>query len=202
MTGYYLEGEERFGPFTSFLYYFAGKFPLCKKIYRFVENDLKKSGAKTILDVGTGPGDIPIHLAETTKMKVYAIDPSYSMIEIAQRRSKNIRNVKFALGSSRHIPFNMKFDLIYVSSSYHHWQKQRESLNYMAKFLKKNGEIRIYEHNARRIHGFFMKPLKSHAIDVDEFRKTVKKTSLRMKKVYYSGQYVRISLRVRTRAKE
>ncbi len=63
MSGYYLDGEEKFGFFTSFLYAMAIKIPVFQNLYDFVERDMLKSKAKVILDVGTGPGDIPIALS-------------------------------------------------------------------------------------------------------------------------------------------
>ena len=196
MVDYYLKDEERFGPFLSFLYRFAGKFPICKMVYNFVEDDVRKSGARVILDIGTGPGDIPIRLAEDGELKIFATDPSRDMIAIARKKAMGIKNLKFALGSSRCVPFRTKFDLIYSSLSYHHWKRKEESLNYLSKFLVNGGEIRIYEYNMRKLHGF-MGMGRSHALDIREFRKTVKRTGLKIISVHESGRFVRMSLKRR-----
>src|SRR5580700_2062493 len=104
MSDYYLDGEEKFGFFSSFLYSMAIKISIFLPFYKFVEQDMMKSKAKIILDVGTGPGNIPIELAEHFE-EIYAIDPSKYMINIAKYRSRNCDNIKLALGSSRYIPF-------------------------------------------------------------------------------------------------
>lgn len=193
MPDYYLNGEERFGPVTSYLYYFAGKLPLCKKMYDYVVDDVRRSRASVILDIGTGPGDVPLRLAADGRRRIFAIDPSKSMIKIASRHSGGMKNLKFALGSSRHIPFNVKFDMIYTSASYHHWIDKKASLRYINSFLRRNGEIRIYEYNARKLHGF-VKLGRSHALNADKVFEDIQGTGLQIKNINEREQYLRVIL--------
>ena len=56
MNNYYLEGEERFGRVSSRLYAFFSGLPEMRNFYAYVINDLAASGAKRILDIGSGTG--------------------------------------------------------------------------------------------------------------------------------------------------
>jgi ubiquinone/menaquinone biosynthesis C-methylase UbiE len=195
MKDYYLNGEERFGFFRSFLYFVAIKIPVFQNLYEFVEQDMLKSQAKVILDVGTGPGDIALFLAKTDLYNIYAIDPSKDMIRIAKQRAHGLNNPKFALGSSRYIPFKLKFDVIYTALSFHHWEKKSESLNYISKFLAKDGEIRIYEYNAHKTRGFHKATMSSHALKKEDLAAILAKTELRISKIYEKGPLMRVSLK-------
>jgi ubiquinone/menaquinone biosynthesis C-methylase UbiE len=195
MRDYYLDGEERFGFFTSFLYFIAIKIPIFQNLYNFVEQDMLRSHAKVVLDIGTGPGDIALFLAESGFDRVYGIDPSKDMIRIAKLRARKSNNLKFALGSSRRIPFKIKFDVIYTALSFHHWEEKRESLKYLSKFLVNGGEIRIYEYNAHKIRGIHKAMLPSHALKKEELYKIVAETKLKISKVYERGPLMRISLK-------
>jgi ubiquinone/menaquinone biosynthesis C-methylase UbiE len=196
MADYYLEGEERFGPVLSFLYLVAVKFVHINGIYDFVVNDIMEAGVRTVLDVGTGPGDVPIRLAKEGGVNAFGIDPSKDMIGIAVWRSRKMDRVRFATGSSRHVPFKMKFDIICTSISYHHWERKAESLDYLSGFLGKGGEIRIYEFNSRKLRGV-ARGAKAHALRMDELRKTAGKTRLRISGVREKGQFIRVSLKRR-----
>jgi ubiquinone/menaquinone biosynthesis C-methylase UbiE len=194
MADYYLKGEERFGFFNSFLYFVAIKIPVFQNLYRFVEQDMLRSHAKIILDVGTGPGDVALFLAKSGFV-VYAVDPSKDMLRIASLRGGKLNNLKFALGSSRRVPFKVKFDVIYTVLSFHHWEKKRESLNYLSSLLANNGEIRIYEYNAQKIRGIHKATLPSHALKMEELHEIVAKTNLKISKIYEKRPLVRVSLK-------
>ncbi len=117
------------------------------------------------------------------------------MIRIAKFKSRNIKNIHFALGSSRHVPFKRKFDMICTVLSFHHWQKKSESLKYLSAFLEKGGEIRIYEYEARKIRGIHRFALPSHAIDKQELYKTARESGLVVYKIHQESALVRISLK-------
>ncbi len=197
MKDYYLEGEERFGPVTSRLYHMAAVLPLMKRFYGFVLDDMSESGAKEVLDVGTGPGDIPLGLAERCKsMHICAVDPSRSMVKIASGRGRRSGSrVEFRMGSSRHVPFGRKFDVILLSITYHHWEDKEASLRYLKRFLKKGGEIRIYEHDAARLHGILWKLPAVHSIRVEQVKGEAESAGLEVSGIRRRGSLVRLTLK-------
>jgi SAM-dependent methyltransferase len=56
-----------------------------------------------VLDVGTGTGTVAAALAERHACKVWAVDPSPEMLEVARRRAP--RGVGFKLGTAEALPF-------------------------------------------------------------------------------------------------
>ena len=173
-----MSGEENFGRFTSWLYYLFA-IPLMRPVYAFVADDVMRSGAKRVLDVGTGPAQVPIMLSSMSrKLEIYAVDPSDYMLSIASRRSGGL-GIRLGSGYSLHIPFRTKFDLIISSISFHHWAHKKESLRYLSGFLRRSGEIRIYEF--RKMKHLIIQ--ESHSMGEDEFRRIAEGTGLRVKSI-------------------
>ena len=111
MEDYYIEGEEKFGKFTtSFYSLFAWR--LLKKLYNFALEEFDNITPETILDIGAGPGKLTLMVAKKHKnAKIYAIDPSKYMVE-AEKRNFKRENIdcNCLQGSSRELPFENKFD--------------------------------------------------------------------------------------------
>ena len=185
-----LTGEERFGWVTSRLYNLFAKRGAFG-VYEFASRDILKSGkAIKVLDVGTGPGNLPSMLsAKSRKLRIWAIDPSPSMLSIAKRKTGNSQ-VRFAIGYSQHVPFKEKFDIIASSISFHHWAHKKESLIYLSRFLKKGGEIRVYEmrKSGRRILGHFSE---MHRRSEEELRRAADGSGLRVKEIVEHGRLIR-----------
>lgn len=192
---YYLENEEQFGAITSRIYdFFSWVIPSMKEFYEFVLDDLKGSNGKSMLDVGCGSGGIAIRLASLKSAKIYGVDPSKSMIGIAKRRSSNIGNLNFDLGSSRYVPFNRKFDVIFTTLSYHHWAEKKRSLIYLSKLLNNNGEIRIYEFNKKQQRDI-MSMVSKHSASKEEIFKVTKMAKLIPKDTIKKSGFIRVSLK-------
>jgi ubiquinone/menaquinone biosynthesis C-methylase UbiE len=193
MKNYYYKGEEKFGYISSLLYIPLSKISIMKNAYNLVFEDIIKTKFNYILDVGTGIGVVPIMLAKSGKFKkVYGVDPSKYMVNIAKSRSKGT-NAKFILGSSRDIKGVGKFDLIFSMVSFHHWAEKTESLKYLNKFLKKGGEIRIYEFE-RKNNSFMTKYLiPSHSVTKEELIDIGKTAGFKTKKVIQKGNFIRIT---------
>lgn len=173
MEEYYSKGEERFGLISSRLYAIFTGFSEMRDFYSFVVRDLVLSGAGSILDIGTGTGEIMRGIALKNKgIGLYAIDPSRDMLHIARRKSRGL-GVHFALGSGRHIPFSRKFDLVFSSLSFHHWKEKEVSLSAIRHVLSEKGEIRIYEVDKSRMGLISKFMVGSHSISVDEVRKVL-----------------------------
>lgn len=187
---YYREGEERFGPFSSLLYRFGTLLPDIRRFYGFVVSDIESRDSR-LLDVGMGPGDIPIMLARAKKAKrICAVDPSLSMVNLARSRSKGL-GIDFRCGSSRYVPFNGRFDMIISTLSFHHWHGKEDSLVYLSKFLKKGGQIRIYEFERERARGWRRYLVSSHSVTEREMRSISRKTGLRINGILKRDGYIR-----------
>ncbi len=146
MDNYYIEGEERFGKFTTSFYNVIA-WRMLKKLYNFTLNEMDTLNPETILDVGAGPGKLTVMVAKKfPKAKIYAIDPSKYMVETEKNNFKkeNIEAV-CSLGSSRDIPFDNNFDLIFTSLSFHHWKEREKSLEIILKKLNLKGNLLIIE---------------------------------------------------------
>ncbi len=197
MRDYYLPGEERFGFITSRMYFIAAQLPLLKKFYNFITDDMLKTRAKRILDVGTGPGDIPLALARLSrvKRKIYAIDPSSEMVGIAKWHAGSDSKTIFSVGSSRHVPFAGKFDIIFTCASYHHWQDKAGSLKYLKRLLNKGGEIRIYESNREKLNWLDRHIVAGHTLDLKPLYKTAGHAGLKISGTHRAGRYIRVSLK-------
>jgi len=146
----YLEGEERFGSISSCIY---GKIltPILKRYYNIIINEISGKKVEKLLDVGCGPGKVVTSLAKAmSNTYFYCVDPSPSMLKIAKKKAHKyaIENrINIAIGSSREIPFNEKFDAIISSFSYHHWKDRDKSLQNLVKYLNNGGFIYIYEYD-------------------------------------------------------
>lgn len=162
----YLKGEEKFGLFTSMLYSGFSGIP-SSMVYRQVKKKIDEFGPFKVLDVGCGPADILLKIAaDNSTVKLYGVDPSPHMVEIAGRkiRRNSLQDrVTIGLGSSRKVPFTEKFDLIISSFSFHHWKEQTGSLEYLLSLLGNSGRLVIFELNREKSPGRF--PLvKKHSL--------------------------------------
>lgn len=181
--------EENFGPITSRLYSLLSGIFLESSIYKFAADDILRSKARKILDIGTGPATIPIKVAsQSDRVEIYAIDPSKDMLRIASKKAKD-SGIHFAEGHSLHVPFHTKFDLITSSISFHHWAHKKESLEYLSQFLNRDGEIRIYEF--RKIGHL---PIQAkHSMTKEELRGAAEGTGLRVKEIIEKKNKLRAS---------
>lgn len=118
--------------------------PFCEKILE------KYPGPISILDIGTGTGQLPIMLAKNNKnYKLTAIDLSEKCLKFA--RSKAI-----SAGVSSQITFvcmdllqnnwNVEsFDLIISTCSLHHWRRPESLLSKARQLINDNGEVWILD---------------------------------------------------------
>jgi ubiquinone/menaquinone biosynthesis C-methylase UbiE len=106
--------------------------------------------AGKILDVGTGPGYLPIEIAKlVSEIEVIGIDVSKDMVKIARRNAEKSgvqERVRF-----EHIDANKMryqdsyFDLMVSTGSFHHWKRPIRILNEIYRVLKKGGQAWIYD---------------------------------------------------------
>lgn len=162
----YLDGEEQFGPFLSAFY---SRFTAIatSRYHREIADDILRSGTSKVLDIGCGPADVlSILSAKDGKIELYGVDPSSNMVSIARRnlrKKASSSRFRIELGSSRSIPFRLRFDRIISSFSFHHWRNRYESLPYLLDFLTPTGTMSFYELNSESYPGS-LPLIRKHAI--------------------------------------
>jgi ubiquinone/menaquinone biosynthesis C-methylase UbiE len=125
--------------------------PIMKDFYQEVTVEvLSKLSSGKILDIGTGPGYVPIKIAENSdNLEIKAIDVSPAMVDIAAKNAQKSglsRRIEFRFGRAGSIPFSDGyFDLVISTLSFHHWANPEECLKEINRVLKNGGEAWIYE---------------------------------------------------------
>ena len=170
---YYMDGEEKFGYFTSRIYNITKLSGTIREFYRFITDDISKIRPERILDIGSGTGTILMTvIKENHDIGGIGIDPSRHMVRKANLISKRnglSERVKFIQGSSREIPVSQKFPLIISSLSFHHWKDRNASLINIMNYLDESGKFIVYEmYDDGSLNRKFVK---SHLMSSDDFRK-------------------------------
>jgi ubiquinone/menaquinone biosynthesis C-methylase UbiE len=103
-----------------------------------------------ILDVGTGPGYLPIEIARLAPgVEVIGIDISSDMVKIARRNAEKANlssRVKFMVEDANKMSFeDSSFDLIVSTGSLHHWKKPLHVINEIYRVLKDGRQAWIYD---------------------------------------------------------
>ncbi len=147
-----------------------------------------------ILDIGTGPGFLPLTIAKKANLRIIGIDISKKMVEIANRHKKSLSNVEFRVMDANHLEFEEDvFDMILSTGSLHHWKTPLRVLNEIYRCLRSGGRAWIYDgyaditledlkrgvtkkwrifppyfllHNILRIHGFTAQEYQTKINDV------------------------------------
>ncbi len=97
----------------------------------------------TAIDVGTGPASLSIAIAKITQLKIYAMDISPEMLQIAQEsiEKEGLKNrIKPVNGDVHQMPFQDEFvDLIFSRGSMFFWKDLSTAFREMYRVLKPNG---------------------------------------------------------------
>ena len=170
---YYMDGEEKFGYFTSRIYNMTKLSGTIREFYRFITDDIRKIRPERILDIGSGTGTILMTvLKENPEISGIGIDPSRHMVHKANLKSKRkglSGRLRFVQGSSRQIEVSQKFPLIISSLSFHHWKERNESLVNIMKYLDESGKFIVYEmYDDGSLN---RKLVKSHLMSSDDFKR-------------------------------
>jgi ubiquinone/menaquinone biosynthesis C-methylase UbiE len=104
----------------------------------------------TLLEVGSGPGRLAVHLAqEAPHLTVTGVDISEAMVERGSRRASEADlagRVRFEVGDVGALPFaDEEFDGVVSTLSLHHWPEPLRGLAEIHRVLKPGGEARIYD---------------------------------------------------------
>jgi len=128
-------------------YSFFAKSRMMQAFYKDVALDVARevSGGR-ILDVGTGPGYLPLRISEVLPgSEVIGIDVSEDMIRVARKNAEG-KNVKFLVGDANKMPFeDDSFDLVVSTGSLHHWRNPVNVLNEIYRVLRPGRKAFIYD---------------------------------------------------------
>jgi len=104
----------------------------------------------TILDIGTGPGRLPVEIAkQVDNVEVVGIDISEDMVRIARKNVEKERladRVKFEVRSAYNTGFeDCSIDLVVSTGLIHHLREPAKAFNEMYRILKRGGEAWMYD---------------------------------------------------------
>jgi len=107
-----------------------------------------KSGG--ILDLGTGPGYLPIEIVRRApEIKIIGVDLSRKLIQIAQANAAKAglsQQLSFEVGNSAKLHFdNASFDMVISTGMLHSLKNPVAVLKEIYRVLKKGGEAWIYD---------------------------------------------------------
>jgi ubiquinone/menaquinone biosynthesis C-methylase UbiE len=126
---------------------------LATPLYRRVVADVAAAqlpGGAMVLDVGTGPGRVPMMIAERDpQLRVSGIDLSPEMIARATdgtARRPGGRPVQFQVADVIALPFeDQSTDLVVSSISMHHWADPAAGLRDIIRVLRPGAQAWIYD---------------------------------------------------------
>jgi SAM-dependent methyltransferase len=93
-----------------------------------VRRAVRRSGAATVLDVGSGSGDVPHALVldgrrRGVDVRVTCLDRSEAMLAIARRRTGGDERLTFVCGQGERLPFDDgAFDVVTCTLALHHFE--------------------------------------------------------------------------------
>lgn len=121
------------------------------KWFVYITEEIKNKGISgTILDIGTGPGRLPIEIVKRlANVRVFGIDISRDMIKIAKRNAAKegvAERIEFRMGSAYKTGFgDNSVDLVLCTGLIHHLKDPGKALNEIYRILKHGGEVWIYD---------------------------------------------------------
>ncbi len=93
-----------------------------------VLREIRRSEARTVLDVGSGSGDVPHALVRDGRrrgvdLRVTCLDHSPQMLEIARRRTGGEDRLTFVCAEGEQLPFgDGAFDVVTATLALHHFE--------------------------------------------------------------------------------
>jgi ubiquinone/menaquinone biosynthesis C-methylase UbiE len=122
-----------------------------RRLYARVAADVAAAGlpdGSRVLDVGTGPGRVPLAIATASPgLVVDGIDLAEEMIDHARRLTAHLGDrVSFAVADVARLPYpDASFDLVVSTLSQHHWRDVDGGLGELLRVLRPGGQIWIYD---------------------------------------------------------
>ncbi|MFH1771817.1 MAG: methyltransferase domain-containing protein [Candidatus Omnitrophota bacterium] len=120
------------------------------RIAKKIQSQKQAEGGVSILDIGCGPGQIPIDIAKRlADCKVTAVDISSNMLEVARNNAKVagvLDRVSFKLADGNKLGFaDNSFDIVMCSNMLHHQKNPYALLSEMKRTVNKGGVIVIVD---------------------------------------------------------
>jgi ubiquinone/menaquinone biosynthesis C-methylase UbiE len=119
--------------------------------YRHVGDEIVSTLSEgTILDLGTGPGFLPIEVAKRSPtINVVGVDLSRKLIETARQNASKAglaHRVKFHVGNAARLKFqDSSFDMVISTGMLHSLRDPTRVFREIYRVLKKDGEAWIYD---------------------------------------------------------
>lgn len=111
-----------------------------KRIREKIITEARIKNNSKILDAGCGTGELLKLLPLQKNLKLYGIDVSDKMLEVAKGKLKNKVNLK--LSSVENVNFkNNYFDYVFSEDAFHHYANYEIVMKNFYRILKKNGKL-------------------------------------------------------------
>lgn len=116
---------------------------------------VKDSGAKLVLDVATGTGDMAIKLVESGIEKVNGVDISEGMLNVGKEKVAKLGlqdKITLQVGDGENLPFpDNTFDAITISFGIRNFENVPKGLSDLIRVLKPGGKLFILEFSKPRV---------------------------------------------------
>jgi len=158
-------------PFTRFFDRYPNR--IFTKWFQRIASDIKDRGISgKILDIGTGPGRLPIEIAKKVEnAKVFGIDLVPDMIKIARRNADKAGvgdRVEFRVNSAYNTGFeNNSIDLVVSTVTIHHLSKPLNAFNEIYRILKRGGEAWLFDGRKDATREEFVETVRSLDMEKD-----------------------------------
>ena len=136
-------------PFSNFYDRYVNRY-LVNWFKQIAEDVSTSLGSGIVLDVGTGPGRLPIEIARRSpEIRVVGIDASKGMIDLAVRNARTTglsHSVEFRLGTASQTGFpDRSFDLVVSTGVIHHLVHPLRAFNEIHRVLRDGREAWMYD---------------------------------------------------------
>lgn len=117
---------------------------------RIAEEIVSEIESGRILDVGTGPGHLPIEIARRRpRVRIDGIDLSRKMIEMARKNAGDagvLGQVRFEVADANKLRFEDNlYDMVVSTGAFHSWRRPVRALDEIHRVLKPEGLALIYD---------------------------------------------------------
>jgi ubiquinone/menaquinone biosynthesis C-methylase UbiE len=145
--------------------------PFARKIVAYLS---PSDPSPTIVDLGSGPGQLAIELSRLRpQATIVSVDPSSEMLQIARENAGKaaLANYEARLGTAEEMPLESdSVDLVVSQSSFHEWEDQQEGLAEIYRVLRPGGSLILKDYNLAWLSSWKRKLLgRFHHLDMFRF---------------------------------